>query len=155
MSKIVQRFILGQEIPSEATFLFFDQFNDKPLVYEVPLRQEKKSTSKAAELDETIEIIINYLNVKTGSKYTSKSKATSSLIRARLNEGRTLQDFEAVIDKKCADWLTDSKMAQYLRPPTLFGTKFDSYLSQSSIEGSAVDPFTELDAIMAGASDAK
>jgi uncharacterized phage protein (TIGR02220 family) len=155
MSKIVQRFILGQEIPSDATFLFFDQFNDKPLVYEVPLKQEKKPATKAMFQDEIIEAVIDHINSMTGSKYTAKSKATTSLIRARLNEGRSLDDFKTVIDKKCADWLTDTKMAQYLRPQTLFGTKFDSYLSQSSIEGSVVDPFTELDAIMAGASDAK
>lgn len=147
MSKIVQRFIFGQEIPSDATFIFFDSLNDRPLVYEVPLKSEKKA-SKTNEMDETIEIIINYLNVKAGSKYTSKSKATTSLIRARLNEGRTLSDFETVIDKKCKDWLSDERFSQYLRPQTLFGTKFDSYLSQASIEGSVMDPFKELDELM-------
>lgn len=147
MSKIVQRFIFGQEIPSDATFIFFDSFSDRPLVYEVPLKSEKKSSNKD-EMAETIEIVINYLNTVTGSKYTSKSKATTSLIRARLNEGRTLNDFEKVIEKKSADWLSDPKMAQYLRPQTLFGTKFDAYLSQASIEGSVVDPFKELDELM-------
>jgi uncharacterized phage protein (TIGR02220 family) len=147
-TKIVQRFIFGETIPLDAAFLFYDKDNSKPLVYEVPLKSEKKAPVKAMFQNEIIEAVIDHLNAVTGSKYTSKSKATTSLIRARLNEGRSLDDFKVVIDKKAGDWLEDPKMAQYLRPQTLFGTKFDGYLSQSSIEGQAGDPFTELDMIM-------
>ena len=39
-------------------------------------------------------------------------------------------DFKTVIDKKCAEWLQDGNMVQYLRPETLFGTKFETYLNQ-------------------------
>jgi hypothetical protein len=46
-----------------------------------------------------------------------------------LAEGFTIDDFKTVIDKKCAEWLGDSKMEPYLRPETLFGTKFESYLN--------------------------
>ena len=52
-------------------------------------------------------------------------------IKARLSEGFTIEDFKTVIDKKCAEWLgTDYE--QYLRPQTLFGTKFESYLNAPS-----------------------
>lgn len=149
-SKIVQRFIFGAEIPCDATFLFYDKDHSSPLVYEVSLKTEKKAAKKDDTM-ETIDAVIENLNRVTGSKYTSKSKATTSLIRARINEGRTMGDFITVIDKKAGDWLDDPKMAQYLRPQTLFGTKFDAYLSQSSIEGKASDPFAELDVIMGGA----
>ena len=45
-------------------------------------------------------------------------------------------DFEKVIDAKYREWHGSPKMSKYLRPETLFGTKFDSYLNESG-EGSA------------------
>lgn len=78
---------------------------------------------------EAITEIINYLNEMTGQKYKTSSKKTKSLIRARMNEGFTVDDFKTVIYKKTKEWRgTDN--AKYLRPETLFGTKFESYLNQ-------------------------
>ncbi|MFR3279460.1 MAG: conserved phage C-terminal domain-containing protein [Lactobacillus paragasseri] len=76
------------------------------------------------------EKIIDYLNRKTNSHYRPTSKATRRLIKARYNEGFIDIDFKTVIDKKCAEWLQDGNMVQYLRPETLFGTKFEAYLNQ-------------------------
>lgn len=73
--------------------------------------------------------IIDYLNLKAGTSYRANSKITQSHINARLAEGFTVEDFKTVIDKKCSEWLGDSKMQQYLRPSTLFGTKFEAYLN--------------------------
>ena len=73
--------------------------------------------------------IINYLNQTIGSHYRYQSKATQRLIKARLNEGYTREDFETVIDKKAAKW-KGTEMEQYLRPETLFGTKFEGYLNE-------------------------
>lgn len=74
--------------------------------------------------------IVDYLNTKTDSKYKSSTKKTKDLINARYNEGFTLEDFKQVIDNKTAEWLNDSQMNKYLRPETLFGNKFESYLNQ-------------------------
>lgn len=76
--------------------------------------------------------IINYLNKKTGSRYKSSTPKTRKLIGTRLKEGFSVDDFKSVIDKKCAEWL-NSQMAQYLRPETLFGTKFEGYLNQTVV----------------------
>lgn len=76
------------------------------------------------------ENIISYLNEKAGTKYKSTTKKTRELIRARMKEDFTLEDFKTVIDKKCADWLRDAKMCKYLRPDTLFGPKFEGYLNE-------------------------
>lgn len=73
--------------------------------------------------------IVEYLNQKAGTKYKSSSKKTQTCIHARLAEGYSVDDFKIVIDKKCAEWIGDEKMEQYLRPETLFGTKFESYLN--------------------------
>ena len=74
--------------------------------------------------------VIDYLNQKTNSSYKSSTKKTKDLIKARYNEGFTLDDFKKVIDNKTAEWLNDPTMSKYLRPETLFGTKFESYLNQ-------------------------
>ena len=55
---------------------------------------------------------------------------TRSFIRARLREGFTVDDFKTVIDKKARAWLGNRDMQKYLRPETLFGTKFESYLNE-------------------------
>ena len=73
--------------------------------------------------------IVDYLNAKAGTRYKASTASTHRLIKARLNEGFTIEDFKTVIDKKCAEWLTNSKMEQYLRPETLFGSKFEGYLN--------------------------
>lgn len=74
--------------------------------------------------------IINYLNQKTGKSFRSGSEKTKRIIHARFNEGFTLSDFYTVIDKKVAEWGNDSQMEKFLRPETLFGTKFEGYLNQ-------------------------
>ena len=86
---------------------------------------------KEKDIDKEKEIyisIIQYLNEKAGTKYKPSSKKTKTCIHARLSEGYSVEDFKTVIDKKCDDWIgTDYE--QYLRPETLFGTKFESYLN--------------------------
>ena len=79
--------------------------------------------------------IVAYLNSKTGKAYRPSSRRTRSAIHARLEEGFALEDFRAVIDRKCADWLKDPKMEEYLRPETLFGPKFESYLNAGGNHG--------------------
>jgi len=74
--------------------------------------------------------IVDYLNQKTGSHYRDVEK-TRSLIRARTKEGFSLEDFHLVIDEKCRQWSGDEKMKKYLRPETLFGTKFDGYRNEA------------------------
>ena len=76
--------------------------------------------------------IITYLNDKTNSNYKSSSKKTKDLIKARLNEGYQLEDFKRVIEIKTEEWRNDPIWSKYLRPETLFGTKFESYLNQKS-----------------------
>jgi uncharacterized phage protein (TIGR02220 family) len=72
--------------------------------------------------------IVEYLNRKTGKNFKYSTDATQTKIRARIREGFTKEDFFAVIDNRCAEWKTDEIMSVYLRPETLFGTKFESYL---------------------------
>lgn len=76
------------------------------------------------------EEIIDYLNLKIDAHYKSTTQKTRDSIKARFNEGFTLEDFKTVIDKMTMEWKDSNKMKVYLRPETLFGTKFESYLNR-------------------------
>ena len=77
--------------------------------------------------------IIDYLNEKANTKYRSSGAKTKTLIKARTNDGFDLEDFKKVIDTKTSQWLNDPKMKKFLRPETLFGTKFEGYLNEVGI----------------------
>ena len=72
--------------------------------------------------------IIDYLNEKAGTDFKPTIKVTQRYIRARWNEGFRLEDFKKVINKKVRQWKHKPDMVEYLRPTTLFGTKFEAYL---------------------------
>lgn len=74
--------------------------------------------------------IINYLNTICNKNYKYTTKKNQTLIHARCEEGFKLDDFHKVIDVKTREWL-GTEMEKYLRPETLFGTKFEGYLNQN------------------------
>jgi len=88
--------------------------------------KEPKATRKNVEL---IGQIILYLNQKTNKNYSVEAKEAQKCIHARIAEGYSLQDFKKVIDIKVSKWL-NTPQEDYLRPITLFGTKFNSYLNE-------------------------
>lgn len=90
--------------------------------------------------NENINEIIDYLNKKASTKFRSSSEETKRHIRARLSEGYTVVDFKKVIDTKCSKWLKEPNMVDYLRPKTLFGTKFESYLNEKRTPTTEPDP---------------
>lgn len=96
-----------------------ESFNDLANVETV------KKVSINADL---IKKIIDNLNSVCGTAFKPTSANTQKHINARLNDGFKLEDFYHVISYKADEWKGDPHMAQYLRPDTLFGTKFESYL---------------------------
>lgn len=83
--------------------------------------------------------VVEYLNIRAGTKYRASSKDTKKHIHARFEEGYTLDDFKAVIDKKVSEWGKEPDKGQkdmrpYLRPSTLFGKNFESYLNQPEVK---------------------
>ena len=93
----------------------------------------KDNMSSGTSADHTPEYpykaVIDYLNTKMGTDYKSSSKDSQKHIRARFQEGYKLEDFYTVIDKKVREW-KGTEWEKFLRPATLFGTKFESYLNQ-------------------------
>jgi len=75
--------------------------------------------------------IVRHLNEVTGQHYKANSAKTIELINARLKEGFTVEDFKKVISKKHKNWKT-TEFEKFLRPMTLFGTKFEGYLNEKA-----------------------
>lgn len=93
----------------------------------VGLSPDAPPLSSNSELRKQASEIVLFLNKKTGRSYEPKG-ANLDFVIARLKDGETTDDLRAVIAKKCREWQGDSKMAQYLRPATLFNrTKFAQY----------------------------
>ncbi len=76
------------------------------------------------------EPIVDYLNEQADTHYKPTTRMTCDFIKARWKEGFREKDFKRVIDNMVADWGGDSEWEKYLRPETLFGTKFESYLNR-------------------------
>ena len=104
-------------------------------------KSKSKSKSKSIDIKYIVEIL-DYMNTKLNTHYQTSSQKTQSLISARMNSGFTVDDFKKVIDIKYAEW-KDTEYAKYLRPETLFGTKFESYLNQKSNKDEVLDKFLD------------
>lgn len=111
------------EVLPPVTFCYTEKEKEKEK--ELDIEKEKRK--------EALRAIISYLNEKAGTKFKPTSKDTQKHINARLEEGYTAENFKAVIDKKVEEW-QGTEMAQYLRPATLFGTKFEAYLNAPAVK---------------------
>lgn len=93
--------------------------------------------------------VVAALNRAAGTDFKDAAKKTRSLIRARWAEGYRLEDFEAVVEEKAAQWSGDAKMRAFLRPETLFSPKFEGYREEARAAASrpgkgALDAYAEL-----------
>ena len=111
--------------------------NQQSKVKESKVKESKGKEKKiySPSLPSVAEDIVSHLNSVTGSSYRSTTSKTRKLIAARLAEGFAVDDFKTVVNKKAKEW-TGTDMAQYLRPETLFGTKFEGYLNQPEVRNS-------------------
>lgn len=111
---------------------------DKNVQNKEDIKHIYKTDNKYTYCREEVKIIISYLNEKTEKNFKDATKKTQELIKARFSEGFTLDDFKKVIDIKATKWRKDPKMNLYLRPETLFGVKFESYLNEKIIENETI-----------------
>lgn len=98
-------------------------------------RKEKNSPAQSTEPHIPYKEIIEYLNYKTKAHYKASSKVNQRLIKARIKEGYTLEDFKTVINNKAFEW-QHTDMWKYMRPSTLFGSHFDDYLNENKLQKS-------------------
>ncbi|QIW17139.1 phage replisome organizer N-terminal domain-containing protein [Bacillus thuringiensis] len=114
-----------------------DKDLDKDLDKEI---KKNYSPEKPQDIVQSIpyQEIVDYLNMKAKTNYKYTSKKTQDLIRTRWKEGFRLNHFQQVIDIKVSQWIDNTEMSGYLRPITLFGTKFESYLNEKTIRRKGV-----------------
>ncbi len=84
-------------------------------------------------LDQNVKRIVEYLNIKANKNFRTSTQETRKLIKARLIEKFTVEDFEKVIDNMVKKW-TGTDWEQYIAPSTLFSGKFDTYLNQGKVK---------------------
>lgn len=97
---------------------------------------DKNTLSGKPDHAQLIADVIGHLNQRTGKNFKPGTKATTRIIEARIADGYNLADFQRVIDLKVSQWANDAAMSRYLRPETLFGSKFESYLNEQEVKSS-------------------
>ena len=109
-------------------------YQEKVISLKKVVKPKKEKETKKAEseinMNEVYESIISYLNQKAGTGYKSETNSYRTFINARLKSGYKIEDFYKVIDNKSNEWM-GTDFQKFLRPETLFGNKFDSYLNQN------------------------
>ncbi|MFI8707115.1 conserved phage C-terminal domain-containing protein [Bacillus sp. NPDC077411] len=106
-------------------------FDDTSTIRGTSRGQKEEEKEEEKEKKYIVEIV-NYLNTACEKNYRTSTKKTRTLIKARLAEDYTVADLKKVIDIKKSHWFKDPKWDEYLRPETLFGTKFESYLNSKA-----------------------
>jgi predicted phage replisome organizer/uncharacterized phage protein (TIGR02220 family) len=105
---------------------------DIELEIELDINEEKLDIVKLQNDEfnkDVIDKVINLLNETSLSRFNIKNAKSRNTINTRIKEGYTYEDFENVIVKKVKEW-QNTDYEKYIRPETLFGTKFESYLNQ-------------------------
>jgi len=102
----------------------------------IPKKKRKTLSGKPdiPSLNGFISDAIAYLNERTGKRFSPNTKTTIAHLAARASESFTLEDVRVVVDYKVTTWANDPKMHEYLRPETLFGVKFESYLQAAKAD---------------------
>jgi uncharacterized phage protein (TIGR02220 family) len=128
---------------SEDTVLDLCNYNNTPMQFQ-PQTNTKITTKTTTEINtknttkttttknihrSSVEEIVDFLNLKAGTNYMSSTKETKNIINARLKEGFKVEDFFKVISQKTENW-KETDYEKYLRPETLFGSKFESYVNE-------------------------
>ncbi|MBT9250410.1 phage replisome organizer N-terminal domain-containing protein [Bacillus halotolerans] len=128
--KNMSRDITGQVTPNHATDIDKELDREKELKDILSDNPDGESSSKKEKEEIPYKLIIDLLNKVAGTRYRHTTDKTRKLIKKLWKDGFRFEDFKHVILVKTEEWLHDPAMNKFLRPETLFGTKFESYLNQ-------------------------
>lgn len=94
-------------------------------------KDKDKDIATSVAIPPIVPQVVAYLNEKTGRSFKPTTALTVRKITARVNEGFAYDDFKRVIDTKTRQWKDSAEYSRYLRPETLFGSKFEGYLNEN------------------------
>lgn len=104
-----------------------------PQIAPGPPAPRKSKDSRTAEQIEQVVAIVDYLNIKAGTKYRANTGDTAKSVCGRMAEGYTIEEIKRVIDHKCREWL-GTDMQRFLCPATLFRpANFEKYFNVSNM----------------------
>ena len=119
---------------------------------ESELEKEIAECAKSGRLEpdaekvlEVSKSVIGLLNKCTGKEFRPDSKTTLALVRERLADGFSEEMMILAVDEMCYCWGQDQERRMWLRPETLLGEHFESYLQaaicrkRSAIDGKAME----------------
>ena len=149
VQRVLKRYEIEQQIKQETssrnrliTVVNWLEYQAPEQLSEQPVNNQRTTSEQPVDTNKNVKkvkegkndnkdiiYIVEHLNLICKTKYKSTTPKTQTLIKARLGEGFTVDDFKTVIDKKYTSW-NDTNMDKYLRPETLFGTKFEGYLNE-------------------------
>ena len=115
---VTNAYVISNSKDSNSNALESDEVTNTYLIGNSNSKNKEKENNIYSE-------VIKYLNEKANTNYRASTKNTQSFINARLKEGFIVEDFKKVIDVKVENWL-ETDFEKYLRPATLFGTKFEN-----------------------------
>ena len=121
---VTNAYVIGNSKDSDSNALEGDEVTNAYVIGNSNTKNKEKENNIYSE-------VIKYLNEKANTNYRPSTKNTQSFISARLKEGFTVEDFKKVIDVKAKSWV-GTDFEKYLRPATLFGTKFENYLNEAN-----------------------
>ncbi len=145
MQKLISTNEIEKTSTNQFTLIKVLKYNDYQTSQKESNMQNNKQSNKQSnnpittnnndeEYKKIIKDIVLYLNQTCSTNFKATTSNTQTLIKARLNDGFTVEDFKSVITKKFNDWSKDNKMNKYLRPKTLFGSNFEGYLNERGDE---------------------
>lgn len=101
-------------------------------------KNEKNNNTTSPEVE-----VLNHLNAVAGRSFKPLDKNLKYIREVLKNF--TPEEAKGVVDLKTAEWAHDERFAKYLRPETLFGGKFESYLQESNAKPKSIgDLFREM-----------
>ena len=124
---VTNAYVIGNSKDSDSNALEGKEVTNAYVIGNSNTKNKEKNNNIYSE-------IIKYLNEKANTNYRTSTKNTQGFISARLKEGFTVEDFKKVIDVKAENWI-GTDFEKYLRPTTLFGTKFENYLNEANKKG--------------------
>jgi uncharacterized phage protein (TIGR02220 family) len=133
-SSVYPRFVGTQNVGIQNVGIQNEGTNNNNLINNNNTNNSNKDTMVSSERI-PYKKIIDHLNKKAESRFSSKSADSQKHIKARWNEGNDLEMFLEVINLKTNEWKDNPQMSQYLRPSTLFSAKnFENYKGQVMAE---------------------
>ena len=111
-----------------------DLNNNKSEIVEI---ENKKDNNKeiSSSTSTILKDVLNLFNEYEGyERYHANNEQDTVEILDKVNKGYDFEEFKKVFKKKLSEWGCSEKMKSFIRPKTLYGSRFEQYLKESEIK---------------------